>query len=110
MQDDKHALHSQHSPSVADCGAEVGNPATDARFPRLEGVSCEELADMRTIMAALPGMSPRMGFPGQGPAGGQLHTLEARLGLLEESFARICTVVGRLEQEVLSLKGGADCD
>ena len=29
----------------------------------------------------------------------------ARLALLEEHFARICTVVGKLEQEVRLLKG-----
>jgi hypothetical protein len=35
---------------------------------------------------------------------GPSRNLAARLALLEENFARICTVVGRLEQELLLLK------
>ena len=45
----------------------------------------------------------------QGLLGGQnlAQNTAARLALLEENFARICLVVGRLEQEILLLKGEA---
>ena len=46
----------------------------------------------------------------QGPQGllseeNLIRNTAARLALLEEHFARICTVVGKLEQEICLLKG-----
>jgi hypothetical protein len=35
----------------------------------------------------------------------RLRSLLARLSMLEESFARLCTVVGRLEMELREMKG-----
>ncbi|WP_428561401.1 MAG: hypothetical protein ACP59X_18850 [Solidesulfovibrio sp. DCME] len=67
----------------------------------------DDFAQMQALMAALPGMGAgRQGGPGCGPAGTTLATLEARLGLLEEAFGRLCNVVGRLEQEVAALTAG----
>lgn len=64
-----------------------------------------DFAEMQALMAALPGMLGGHGSgPACGPAGTNVATLGARLGLLEESFGRICNVVGRLEQEVEALK------
>ena len=37
----------------------------------------------------------------------QTRNIAARLALLEENFARICLVVGRLDQEIRLLKGEA---
>lgn len=89
--------------------ATSGDPAND-RFDQLEGVLREGLAGIQAFMAAMPGASPGAGAGGAGGQGASLHTLGARLALLEESFARICTVVGRLEQEVLALQGGRGAD
>ena len=74
-----------------------------------EDVFAGDFAEMQALMAALPGMLGGQGSgPVSGPAGTTLATLGARLGLLEESFGRICNVVGRLEQEMAALKERAD--
>ena len=73
---------------------------TGARFDRLEALLHQGLGDMQGLMAGLPGLTG--GIPaGPGEAGGALASRVARL---EEHFARICTVVGRLDQEMLALK------
>lgn len=73
--------------------------ATDARFDRLEALLRQGLGDMQGLMAGFPGLAG--GIPaGQGAAGG---ALASRVAQLEEHFARICTVVGRLEQDMQAL-------
>lgn len=80
------------------CSGQEAN-ATDARFDRLETLLRQGLGDMQGLMAGLPGLAG--GIPTtQGAAGGALASRVARL---EEHFARICTVVGRLEQEMQAL-------
>ena len=70
--------------------------ATDARFDQLEALLRQGLGDMQGLMAGLPGLAG--GIPaGQGAVG---SALASRVAQLEEHFARICTVVGRLEQEM----------
>ncbi|MEA4857121.1 MAG: hypothetical protein AAGU21_11605 [Solidesulfovibrio sp.] len=77
-----------------------GPNATDARFDRMEALLRQGLGDMQGLMAGLPGLGG--GIPaGPGAAGA---ALASRVAQLEEHFARICTVVGRLDQEVLALK------
>ena len=73
--------------------------ATDARFDRLEALLGQGLGDMQGLLAGVPGLSG--GLPATpGATGG---ALAARVARLEEHFARICTVVGRLEQDVQAL-------
>ena len=72
---------------------------TVARFDRLETLLRQGLGDMQGLMAGLPDLAG--GIPtGPGAASG---ALAARVARLEEHFARICTVVGRLEQDVQAL-------
>ncbi len=79
-----------------------GPNATDARFDRMEALLRQGLGDMQGLMAGLPGSGLGGGIPaGPGAAGA---ALASRVAQLEEHFARICTVVGRLDQEVLALK------
>ena len=73
---------------------------TDARFDRLEALLHQGLGDMQGLMTGLPGLGSTIPA-GPGEAGGALASRVARL---DEHFARICTVVGRLDQEVLALK------
>jgi hypothetical protein len=58
-----------------------------------------ETEEYEHIAALLQGISTFS--KGDGPP----WNAAARLALLEENFARICTIVGKLEQEVLELKG-----
>ena len=74
--------------------------AADARFDRLEALLHQGLGDMQGLMAGLPGLGSIIPA-GSEEAGGALASRVARL---EEHFARICTVVGRLDQEVLAFK------
>ena len=73
--------------------------AADARFDRLEALLRQGMGDMQGLMAGLPGMAG--GLPATPGADG--GALASRVARLEEHFARICTVVGRLEQAVQTL-------
>ncbi len=72
-------------------------PAGDP-MERMEAMLREGMAG---LAAGLSALSPGAQAAPAGGAGGQLA---ARLTQLEEHFARICMVVGRLDQEVQLLK------
>lgn len=76
--------------------------AGDERLERLETLLMDRMAGIASSIAELGAG----GGAGANPAN-QYHTLNARLSLLEENFARICTVVGRLDQELQQLKNAS---
>jgi len=70
----------------------------DARLERLEGLLLEGMEGLASSIGELKnGAAPP-------PDADRYHALSARLAALEESFARICNVVGQLDQEVRMLK------
>jgi hypothetical protein len=70
--------------------------ATPGRGQKLEREMDGEEAIMAAMVAGLCGA----------PAATET-ALAARLARLEEHFARLCTVVGRLEQELAGMRGHA---
>ncbi len=91
--------------------AQPDQPAPRAGQETAPGAPCQSEAgdaflDMEAYMAALSGLAGGPS-PAQAPAGASLPALAARLARLEEHFARICTLVGRLEQEVRALTAEA---
>ncbi|WP_300161038.1 hypothetical protein [Solidesulfovibrio sp.] len=88
--------------------AQPGQPSPRAGQEPVPGAPSQSevgdaFLDMEAYMAALSGLAGGPS-PAQAPAGASLPALAARLSRLEEHFARICTLVGRLEQEVLAIK------
>ncbi len=76
--------------------------ASHARLDRLETLLLERMAGIASSIAEL-----KTGGGAGTDLANQCHTLSARLSLLEDNFARICNVVGRLDQEVQALKSAA---
>ncbi len=73
-----------------------------ARLDRLETLLLDRMAGIASSIAEL-----RTGGGAATDLANQCHTLSARLSLLEDNFARMCNVVGRLDQEVQALKSEA---
>lgn len=78
----------------------------DTRLDRLETILLKRMAAIASSIAELKtggGTAPEMANLTD-----QYRNLSARLSLLEENFARICNVVGRLDQELQALIGNAN--
>jgi len=61
-----------------------------------------EIEEYEQIFALLQGSQGSQGSLGEEKL---IQNTASRLALLEQHFARICTVVGKLEQEIRLLKG-----
>jgi hypothetical protein len=97
-------------------GTNAQETVSAQRLDRLEALLLERMAGIADSVAQIKtGGGPKDAVGGEagGPStalANQCHTLGARLSLLEESFARICNVLGRLEQEFQAFKDAAGRD
>ena len=77
--------------------------ATGTRLDRLETLLLERMAGIASSINELRG-----GEATPSDLADRYRNLSARLSLLEENFARICNVLGRLDQEFQALKSAAE--
>lgn len=79
------------------------NPAEQAPEDRLERLEALLMQGMAGIAASVSELKADAGRSAPAGAGLADQSFGQRLSMLEESFARMCMVVGRLDQQVQQL-------